>query len=960
MMRTNRWLVFPVMLFGLASLRCTTTVTVGSGVSYNKVAFSTVSGAPMVYLGAATAPATDQGNASLVKITSLGITLLGGTTGQSLFAKPITNLTLLGGTLPVVTVDDAKKLYCATTTDATSFGTHSAALTLDTGSEILGVAGLASSTDKIFAAVHKLASGWGDLTNATKNLRGIALLARSTDGLTLEQRGVDKTTAAGAKSCIIDVTAKDDVSVVAGDINKIVAFYKTGATNKIAVAEIGQDVTMYFDSTLGRLYVGLTDVHRDDPSKEGGVCALFVGRDDGTAFTLVPAYYGLASSLLTVNQNTYLGAFYGDGKGDAGQADVRVSVRKISALHTSTGKHYLLVNHVVTKGVSVAGGLLVPNVVDGVYALPIISGNATEAKNGTISGGVTATGIATGDIPVLATMPNITQRPLVVGGLTSAYQAFSDTVNVSYCSPFDGACVSDIFTVGDAVYIGMSGYKNQDMGMYKSAALFDVNGCIMGWTPWERVMGNVARVFGGRLDATTGNYGFVTSESRDATSSEPDKFYWNTNTATLTSWQQGLVGAKLAELFPPASGGVNQVYAFDEYTPGFKPGKFSMLVALGYDSVAVIITGEWKYGKLVPTTEFTEGTTVFTLTSAKYPVLKEIAPLYLADVSRSRAKDSGWLFVGGGNGVAVLVNDNGDGTSDGFGWDAKVGLTGDDVRAALGVATPTMTFKKLKFVSTDGATNVDVTDVRKIVCNGSFLDIITRTGYFSMLLESGNFTGDVLKRATGSTTVLAGTPGWNENTCPKIPTGFAYTDLIFLDGPTFLVGTTKGLFCGKFGAVSNEVTDMVEVGSLGPILYLNYLPIVKGGVKQPLGNLYVLAADFTKNTGKIYRFTVDGSQAAVADMIKPITGDAAPFIDIGAFRCKFITDGSLGYDLYSKDMDSNVLVNLYTIAKTSTNSAIASYLGLDLTTNYKVDLACRNPATGALMFPGDWGSVENS
>lgn len=958
-MRTNRWLVFPVMLFGLVPLCGITSSKIDSGVSYNKIAVSAASGIPTIYLGAATAPdisvpATSKGDYSLVKVTSLGTTKLGGATGEPLYGKQITNLTLLGGVLPVATVDDYKKIYCATTSDVTSFGTHSAALTLDTGSEILGVAGLAASTDKIFAAVHKLANGWGDLANATKNLRGIALLVRSADGKTLEQRGVDKTSAAGAKSFIIDVTAKDEASVVVGDANKIVAFYKTGATSKIAVAEVGQDVTMYWDSTLERLYVGLTDVHRDDPSKEGGACALYVGRDDGTTFTLAPVYSGLKSGTLTANKDTYIGAFYGDGKVDGGQADVRLSVRNINALHTSTGKHYLLVNHVVTKGVSVAGGVLVPNVVDGVYALPIITGDTTTvANNGTASG--VAAGIANGVVPVLATMPEITQQLLIVGGLTSAYQEFpgataaAAAIGMTYSSPFDCAYVSDMFTVGDAVYIGMSGYKNQDMGMYKSAALFDVNGFIMGWTPWERVMGNISRVFGGRLDNTSGSYGFLTNEDGGtATSSEPDKFYWNANTIGATKWQPGLIGAKLAELFPQASGGVNQVYAFDEYTPGFKPGKFSMIVALGYDSVAVIITGEWKYGKLVPTLEFTKGTTVFTFTSAEYPVLKEIAPLYLAEVSRSRAGATGWLFVGGGNGVAVLSD------TDGNGWDAKIGLTGDNVRAALGgVTPPTMTFKKLNL------TGADLTDVRKIVCTSSFLDIITRTGYFSTRLFADNFKGEAVARTVGTTTVTVDTVGWNEVTCPKITTGFAYTDMIFLDGTTFLVGTTKGLFCGKFGA-TNEVTDMVEVGSLGPVLYLNYLPTVKGGVKQLSGNLYVLAANFLLNTGKVYRFTVDGTQPLVADMVKSIKDDASPFIDLGAFRNKFVTDGSLGYELYSKDVDHDVLASLYTIAKASTNSSIVSYLGLDLTTNYKVDLACRNPVTGALMLPGDWGSVENS
>ena len=51
------------------------------------------------------------------------------------------------------------------------------------------------------------------------------------------------------------------------------------------------------------------------------------------------------------------------------------------------------------------------------------------------------------------------------------------------------------------------------------------------------------------------------------------------------------LSSTLASIFPETKGVIHQIVSFDDKTSGFKLGQFSMMVALGYDNLALIQTG---------------------------------------------------------------------------------------------------------------------------------------------------------------------------------------------------------------------------------------------------------------------------------------------------------------------------------------------------------------------------------
>jgi hypothetical protein len=498
--------------------------------------------------------------------------------------------------------------------------------------------------------------------------------------------------------------------------------------------------------------------------------------------------------------------------------------------------------------------------------------------------------------------------------------------------------------------------------------LLNAGGVIFGWTPWQRVSLGTTRTIGGGVDIKTGNIFGVRSGSTN-----PLATTFGPKTPVVSAWDisKGTDSTNLNAVLYTAfksDGGVRQLFNFDEYTPGFAQGKFSMMVALGKTAVAIVVTGKTERGVFTPVTEFyTEETNQNVFVYKDNDVLTAIAPLYVAEVARSENADSGWLFVGGEKGLACLRY-----PSSGNGWASQSGLGGvsDDTNPAILFGTNVMTWEQVKTAGTNLLTGIRglASDVNALDVNA--LNVITKDSLLEIKMSAENFKSnfgetseetsetseETSEESTGLTPLASGTTGYQKLT-PTGLTGFSYSDICFVQDrsyPTVLAATTKGLYVLRRSGASTSLTAH-QVSSIGsnPVVQLYYLSTEKGS-NSSAGNLYALVASTTKNTGKIYRFYVDASVRDITGVVSPI----GSYVDLGKFRYNFATDGTFIWDLCPAVPGNKEYVRLYDrVAGKFVD--LTSKIGIDLTKYAYVRGIAFNTASGEWVIPGDFGVGEN-
>jgi hypothetical protein len=140
------------------------------------------------------------------------------------------------------------------------------------------------------------------------------------------------------------------------------------------------------------------------------------------------------------------------------------------------------------------------------------------------------------------------------------------------------------------------------------------------------------------------------------------------------------------------------------------------------------------------------------------------------------------------------------------------------------------------------------------------------------------------------------------------------------------------------------------------VIQLYYLSTSKG-VLSNTGNLYVLVADYANNSGKIYRFYVDGMQE-LEDVVKPIGSDE--FINFTQFRYNFATDGTVLWDLCPSVPNNKALVKLYEIGSPVGSPVnLTSKIGIDSNKYADVRGIVFNTAGGEWVISGDFGVTVN-
>ncbi len=811
-----------------------------------------------------------------------------------IYNNGITNLKLKGSS-PVLTLSEARnvadidffanQLICLVDdiNQGSSVKTNMEKIKDANGDDISSVAGIAGSQGNIFAAVAPNVGVFGAVNSGFANL------------IIHENKFLKQV---GDNSFKLDL-----------DADQLIAITRA--------AQVGGFGDMYWDSRLGRLFIGLTDVKRVDPAEGGGVVSLLVGRIENNSLVVEPAV-ALNLNFFDLNSDDFIFGFYSNNV-----VDLKASVRKIRTMHTSTGYSYVIIN------------ASVENRNDVVYAIPLVPSNIN---------------IPSTNVGKIANKNSDNFEDVVAdeAGMTKANDPGAFVGGLGLPMPSNGQ-IRDMFVVGDSVYISLDGARDDvdnEAGIFKSTALFQVDGKIRAWTEWQRVMGAAEKVYGAGLDTTTADFWYLTDQNNAD----------QKNTVKVTQWgksdeQSGLMGNGLVKLleeeFKQENAGVHQMWNFDEKTPSFSIRKrFSMMVATGYQQVALIETGKhvdvgWV-DAFTPTSEFIKDTNVFFFNDQ---ALKDIGPICCSEVSKitsAVAANSGWLFVGGYQGVAVLRQGNGDG------WNnldqlSNAGFPGD----------ASWSFKELK---KDDESSFS--QVRKIICDGTdnakFLYVMNADSITRIKMETAKFT-DV---AVGNLN--------NENIAP--PSGTLLDIILFYRNngghqTKLLVATTAGLFASNninddddnidpVWTAVNIRTGVDAVPLAGPVVNLNFMNNVKGGFTTN-GNMYVLTADFALNLANIYRFDVkDGD---INHIIEPDKTDY--FYSIGQLRSDIFFDGSFGFNTLSKHLGKTEFLRKINVG-TSQSSMRSSErsIGLDLEESaYNIGLIVRNTASGGWVVPGDWG-----
>ncbi len=836
------------------------------------------------------------------------------------YNKAISYLGVGGGSLSVVLATDDKapvlgnnQKICQTSGDSVT--TNAVVLRDAANVATSGIAGLAVSPGYIFAAVAPNGGNFGAANSA------ISLLYHDVK-TTNQLVPVNAITGAGTGNTPISL----DLTVANGMI---------ALSDGTSDALLANAVDMYWDSGLSRLFIALR-VARSNFANPGGAVALLVGRIDSSDVDnkhklILEPVVSTVTGNFTANSTDHILGFY-----RLDFASVWSALYKVKTLHTSTQKSYVILN----GGVYNSGGVPLNIAKNKIYALPLTSAGKIAKKNDFEHVVASA-----------ADMTLATDAAAIVGG--------GDLPNTTHDQD-----VRDIFTIGDAVFVCLSGRTGDPnaparQGIFQSAAIFDSAGKIERWTPWQRVMGSTDKVLGGNIFDSDGNFMYLTLDSVTS----------QTDTIKVTQWGRGensglgnLVSMLESE-FPQNLGGVSQLFNFDETTRTFRQDNedISLAVATGYKKVALVETGSRVgAGDFLPnsggfSTNVLRTTNGFASTGVAGTkamiisgggVLDALGPLCCADISRSLKganESKGWLFVSGYDGVAVLSEANGDGwETDNGGGVLQEGLQ----RGFVGI-TATMSFKRLGSFS----------DIRRVVCDRTNLYVLTRRNLYRIPLLSNNFSSANAGGVAGTLlkTAVAG----------EVFTNF------FVSSKLGLLSTNKGLFRvgdGKDITVDNNLnwTEIkIPYGgreySFGGIVSFDLLSVTKGHFEQG-GNLYVLEANYSHQLSDVWRFNIkdtNGANVVAPNTVQLFTeaGSFIQFFSLGRYRGGIKTDGALFFHFWSKDfgyadflkmVSHRVNLTRYISRGNTINLGLGS-------TAYNIGIISRNPASGSWMVPGDWG-----
>ncbi|MCK4499227.1 hypothetical protein KAU11_01915, partial [Candidatus Babeliales bacterium] len=707
---------------------------------------------------------------------------------------------------------------------------------------------------------------------------------------------------------------------------------------------------MHWDSTLERLFIGLElNSSLADSDKQGVLIGRIASATDAGLYTNVTAGDLLVEGCCPL---AAIGAASGSAHAIATNDTFNLLVNKVKTMHTSTGFSYLITQADIDDNDNAVSAMKV-------FALPIVDGSTATANNiGKLAKVTASTNIWTADPDAVAGVDEV-----LIGNHASTADSVPGVVGGGVVVP-TSAQTSDVITdmqvVGDTVFVTSTSGGTGELGIFASTAIFSKAGTIQAWTSWTRVGGVYTGVYHMAMDTATGNI-WHTYQTTDAA-----------DTVGLTQWFGGnaAAGYGLAELrtttdigidnsLPITAGGVYSATHFGAMTPGLYNGVgsagHSWIVFTGNKEVVAARTGGGTQTApaLLPTVPGSDysATYVEDFTDA---ALGDLGEVYCSEFARDGAvANTGWLFAGGQNGLAVWSVD-----ASGAGWAAGSGLAN---AAGLGTAT----FKKLAGITGP---------VYAMRADGVNLYVMTDKQLLRIPMAANKF--DLAVTAAIGATVIYQCAADEWMLCMEPVAGSNDASVVEARG---YLATTKGLYFQTDWTASISATNWQAVATTvplptgkGPVLGMKFLQGTQAAAAgSVIGNLYVLVGSLAKNEARLYRYSVTGTSAAANGLIEPTVLDSnstnvgAEIFTVydtsglqenfGALRYNCMING-VGFTGLSKTCGCSTVLNTFPLGTgtTPTETAAAFDLALGHEPMYFADLV-HNTANGALIAAGSFG-----
>ncbi len=721
-------------------------------------------------------------------------------------------------------------------------------------------------------------------------------------------------------------------------IKKIIQQSNTAAFDKSSdFLKIGGDLQsltfkdMYWDAELKALFVSL-DIKSEDVGGSGGraVAVGFVKNNQLVFKKIVPD--GVFDN---VADDEIIGT---------GAQDERVVINKIRTMKTSNWLNYLIVQ---------GGNEDMVDVGKKVFALPLVNDPANEDAHGTIAKfDSTPDYFFLGDKETHSVFRGrfyntpATQNADILKTSSERSEVGRDD------APED---IVDMVVKGDTVYVAVDvDHTAGDIKkrVYSSRAIFDTEGRILDWTPWQVTKAAESKIFGFDIDSLNGN---VTTMENDTPNNIADDKK-GVKSIRRTDWGEGDknglgdFGSVLGVEFPKENGGIHGLFDIPSAYQGVDVAGF--MIATGLKKVVIAETersdvvnkGNFSanlvsFGNGTITQTFNAGSTTRVVV-IEGGVLDDVGPIECAGLAWESANNTARIFVGGPGGLAVLANPNGSGIANPGLQEGFEGLLNG------------MLFKTIG----------DYAFVRRLVADDNFLYVLTDTQLDRIDLVGNNFTATTLATVGAS----------------GAPKGDTFLDII-VSGKLCVLGTSSGLFRTGNGADISTATSVGAVGwtqietpgTRGPALYLN--AITKDGLQQGLqegGNLEVLNAYIGKDRAKLNRYVVaDVSGSAVSDQTFTPFLDGylqkregglslSYFVSYGTFRNGFSGDGAFALSSREKDLDNDATLrlfspNFYSGMRFAASANIAAPLSMDGAS--EIVRVLRSSASGDILVARDSG-----
>jgi len=411
-----------------------------------------------------------------------------------------------------------------------------------------------------------------------------------------------------------------------------------------------------------------------------------------------------------------------------------------------------------------------------------------------------------------------------------------------------------------------------------------------------------------------------------------------------------------------------------------------MTIATGLKKIALIQAGKRNnLNVFEPTKKFVskltdesdEETNVFIynngdLNSLGFITCAEVSRIkYDPRVKPDQPQTSGRLFIGGSYGVSVLCK------NDGSGWNTKDGLSQ--------LSSNDFPGNGFSFLNLNPPKNFSFLNIRKLVSDGKYLYILTKTDLYRLEMNQADFrkntviNNDRIKHLAGVDNLFINNSEDNIKMNKYVDEFF---DLIVIDNTNdnkkLAIGTTKGIW------VSSSINDIFDPNKLtwnrninndgselkiGPALQFNFKSTSRGNLfnqnNKLDGNLYLTAIDSEYNFLNVYRFDVNDGNPV---MIKEIYTDSevsTPYFyqlsDLSEFEKNPKFNGELDHIASEYEISETIseLPSPDKFLPNEENKYSAIKLNLDPQTALHMLVQIQDTASGAIYIPGNFSVFVN-